>query len=1045
LYHKCKYYQFKSLKMKLSKLLTFISLLIFSQFYSQNIIVKGKVTDKQNLPLPGVTIKYDEIATSTDFDGSYSIKTNGKGKLIFSYLGFKTVEQNIENKAQIDVILYETSNDLSEVVINIGYGTQKKSVVTGSISSVKAKDLEKVPNGRIEQAIQGRAAGVIVASNSGQPGSGSTIRIRGITTFGGSNNPLWVVDGIVIGNDGIGILNQNDIESIEVLKDATSSAIYGTRASTGVVLVTTKKGRKGKISVNYNGFTGISSAAKKLNLLNATEYATVINEKSVASGGNLVFSDPNSLGTGTDWQSTIFSPNAQRYNQDLSFSGANDVSSFYVSFGLQDQEGIVTTDISKFNRKSIRLNSTHKISKFFNMGQTLSYTNQKNSGIGDNNREFGGPLSSAINLDPTTASVITDPNIASAAPYNNNPIIRDNNGNPYGISSLVGQEITNPLAYTKTRLGNYGKSDDFVGNAFIEITPIKSLKFKSTLGAKLAYFGGQGFTPRYYLNATTLTSQNSYGKSTNNAFDWNVENTLTYDKNIGNHKFTVLLGQGAYVEGIGGGSNVTKFNLPIDNYQDASFNFDIPPANIAANAYDFTQHKLNSLFARLNYDYKEKYLITGIYRRDGSSRFGKNNKYGVFPSFSLGWVASKENFWKDNNIVNSLKLRGGYGIVGNDAIRDFGYTATVNGGFNYSFGNAGTIITGYAPRTLDNPDLKWEETTQLNVGFESRLFNNLNVNIDYFKKNTTGILRPVSVPGYVGVGENPVANVADMENSGFEVELDYKKSIGAVNFSAIGVFSTLKNEVTNTGLEAFVQGDASFQSMGLVTRTQVGQAYNSFFGYETAGIFQNNAEVNAYTNATGGLIQPNARPGDFRWVDNDGDGTITPNDRKFLGTSIPKYNYGLTLNADYKGFDIMMFAQGAGGNKIFQGLRRLDIGNANYQTEALGRWTGEGTSNTFPRLTNNDTNGNFTNMSDFYLQKGDYLRLKIVQIGYSLPSSILQKINAQKVRLYLTGENLYTFTKYTGFDPEIGGGVFGVDKGFYPQARTILVGVNMQF
>jgi TonB-linked SusC/RagA family outer membrane protein len=452
------------------------------------------------------------------------------------------------------------------------------------------------------------------------------------------------------------------------------------------------------------------------------------------------------------------------------------------------------------------------------------------------------------------------------------------------------------------------------------------------------------------------------------------------------------------------------------------------------------------LFGRVNYNYQEKYLFTGIYRRDGSSRFGANNKFGMFPSFSAGWVANKEGFWKQNNIVNTLKVRGGYGVVGNDAIRDFGYLSTVAGGLNYTMGNAGVITTGYAPTTLDNPDLRWEETTQANFGFDAQILNDFSLTVDLFNKKTTGILRPIAIPGYVGVTSAPVANVADMENKGVEVELGYRKRIGEFNFSANGNFAYLKNEVTYVASDTrFINGDAAFQSMGPVTRTQVGQSYNTFYGFQSAGIFQNAAEVANNKNGAGGLIQPTAKPGDFRWVDTDGDGSITDKDKTFLGSSLPKYTFGLTLNADYKGFDVMVFAQGAAGNKIFQGLRRLDIGTANWQTRALSRWTGDGTSTTYPRLTSADDNGNFGKMSDFYLEDGNYLRLKVVQIGYTLPVKMLKKIGGTKLRVYATGENLLTLTKYTGYDPEIGGGVFGIDKGVYPQAKSFILGIQLQF
>ncbi len=1033
--------------MKFTKLFIFCVLSILFSIYgqAQDLTIVGKVYDENGLPVPGVTIliKGTSKATASDFDGNYQIKTASKGTLVFSYLGYGTAEEPINGRNRIDIKLKPSTEILQEIVV-VGYGSQKKSVVTGAISSVKAKDLEKVPNGRIEQSLQGRVSGVTIAASSGQPGANSTVRVRGVTTFAG-NDPLWVVDGVVVDAGGIGFLNQSDIESIEVLKDAASAAIYGTRAASGVILVTTKKGKSGKMTVNYNGFAGISSPEKTLNLLNATQYGALVNEKSVAAGGAVKFPDLAALGKGTDWQKAIFNNSAMRYSHELSISGGNDVSTFYTSFGLQDQEGIVTSENSKYNKKNFRLNSTHKLSKIFTLGQTLGFTRVKSSGI-DANNESNGPLISAINLDPITPLIELDPIQANKLEYSENPVIRDANGNPYGISTLVGQGMVNPIAYTKIRLGAFGVSDDFVGNTYLEAAITKNIKVRSTVGGKLSYWDSQIFTPVYYLGATYSVSKNSFSKSQNKSFAWNIENIITYANQFGNHNLTVLLGQGSYVDNIGGGSSSKMYGLPITSYRDASFNFDIPQSNRESGTYDLTEHKLTSLFSRINYDFKEKYLFTGIIRRDGSSRFGTNNKFGIFPSFNLGWVVTKEDFWKQNDVLNTMKIRGGYGIVGNDNIGEFRYLSLVNGGYNYSFGNGGAIASGYANLTLDNPDLKWEQTSQANIGFESTFFNTLNLTVDLYKKKTTGILRPINIPGYVGVATNPAGNVADMENKGIEVELGYKKRFGEMNFSVNGNVSYLENKVTYIASDSdYIAGDAGFQSMGQVTRTQVGQSYNSFYGFKTAGIFQNQAEIAAYTNTSGGLIQPNARPGDFRWIDTNGSGSIDDADKQFLGSNLPKYTFGLTLNLDYKNFDFMVFTQGAAGNKIFQGLRRLDVGDANYQTIALSRWTGEGTSNDYPRLTNNDTNGNFGKMSDFYLEKGDYLRLKLVQLGYSLPSAVVNKIGASKLRMYLTAENLFTLTKYTGYDPEIGGGVFGIDKGIYPQARTFMLGVNLQF
>jgi len=1036
--------------MKKNLLLSTLFLLFSFWAWSQEVQISGVVKSAaDNLPLPGasVIIKGTVTGTTTDINGQYTIKASPKQVLVFSFVGMDSQEVTVTaNSKNIDIVLAQNAVMMQEVVV-VGYGTQKKSVTTGAISGVKSKDIEKIPNGRVEQALQGRVSGVTIAANSGQPGTASTIRIRGVTTFGdGGNNPLWVVDGIVVPADGIGYLNQSDIQSIEVLKDAASAAIYGTRAATGVILVTTKKGQAGKMVVNYNTFYGSSAPSKILQLCNATQYAALVNERQTNGGLEIKFPNIGQYGTGTDWQKEIFNTNAMRYSHELSLSGGNDKSTFYTSVGISNQEGIVLSDISNYNKISFRLNSDHKISKVFTFGQTFGYTHSKSVGIGNTNSEFGGPLSSAINLDPITPLIETDPVLAADLSTYPATAIRDANGNPYGISPNVGQEMTNPLAYQQTRLGQYGWSDNFTGNAYLDVNFDKHFKFRTSVGASLAYWGDQGYTPVYYLNASTSNSVNRYGQSNQHGFDWNLENTLLYSNKIQDHEFSILLGQGAYVNGIGGGTSASIQNLPISSYEDASFNFDIPQANRTSGAWDFTQHKISSLFTRVNYNYKEKYLFTGIIRRDGSTRFGANNKFGVFPSFSLGWVASSESFWKTNDVINTLKFRGGYGVNGNDNIGDFGYLATVIGGFNYTIGNTGNITTGYAPKTLDNPDLHWEETSQLDIGFDARIFTNFNLVVDVYKKKTTGILRNIPIPGYVGVSSQPVGNVADMENRGIEFELGYNKTFGEVTFSANGNFAYLKNEVTYVNSDAdFIAGGASFQSMGPVTRIQVGQSYNSFYGFKTDGIFQSWDEINANVNETGGLIQPKAAPGDWKWVDSNGDGAITEADKQFLGSSIPKYTFGITLNAAYKGFDLMVFGQGAAGNKIFQGLRRLDIEYSNWQTVAMSRWTGEGTSNDYPRLTAKDNNGNFGSMSDFYLEKGDYFRMKQVQLGYTIKSDLLKKIDVSRLRVYLQAENLFTFTGYTGYDPEIGGGVYGIDKGFYPQARSFIAGLQLQF
>ncbi|MCU7616423.1 TonB-dependent receptor [Chryseobacterium sp. PBS4-4] len=931
-----------------------------------------------------------------------------------------------------------------EEVVMIGYGTQKKSNVTGAISSLKASDLEDIPAGRPEQVLQGRAAGISVISNSGQPGAAPTVRVRGITSFGaGSNDPLWVVDGIVV--DNIAWLNQTDIEGIEVLKDGASAAIYGVSAAKGVILVTTKKGTKGRLNMSYNGSMGVGSAARKLDLLNATQYATIMNEANVNDGRTPIFSNVSSLGKGTDWQDVIFNT-AQRSSHDFSISGGSDKSTFYSSFGYFEQEGIVMRDISNYKRLNARINSTHRVLEWLTIGQTFAYTHTKSTGINANG-EFGGPLSSAINLDPTTPVTVSDISQEPfSSDYNNPFIIRDGNGNPYGISHWVNKEMSNPLAFKQTQLGRYNWSDDMIANIFAEIKFNKNFTFKSSVNGKLSYWGNQGFTPRFYLSPSYKNDTfNSLFRQNEKKFEWSTENTLTYQKKFGGHSLNVLLGQGYYEYNISSGQNTTYQNLPTENWEDASFNFEIPQKDRSTAAWDGKETHKTSYFGRIVYDYENKYLFTGTMRRDGSSKFARAHHWGTFPAMSLGWNVSNENFWPENNVVNSLKLRGGYGVLGNDAINDFQFAAFLTPGNNYSFGD-NSIHIGYAPSTLENPDLKWETTSQFNVAADLKIFKNFDLSVDVYRKKTKDILRQVNIPGYVGVTNNPWRNIGNMNNDGVEVSLGYKKNWGDFGISANGNFAFLKNEVTKLEDNKVFENFASFQSMGTVSRLQVGYSYGSFFGFQNAGVFQNQAEIDAYRNSSGGLIQPNAKPGDFIRTDVNGDGLINEADYVYLGNSVPKYTFGFTLNMNYKNFDLMVFAQGQAGNKIFQGLRRLDIQNANYQTAVLDRWTGEGTSYTDARVSMDDPNQNYTRMSDHYLQKGDYLRLKLVQIGYTLPKNVSEAIGSSKVRFYITGENVLTFTKYTGYDPEIAGGdTFGIDRAYYPQARTFLFGANVQF
>jgi len=1015
---------------------------------TRGIVITGRITDDKG-PLEGVSVivKGTNKGTLTDKDGVFKLEVdNGNSVLVFSLIGYQTREELIGSRTALDITLSSQSQGLNDVVV-VGYGTQKKSVVTGSISSVKAADLEDKPVNRIEDALQGRTSGVTIAANSGQPGSSEQVRVRGTTSIKAGSDPLYVIDGVPLDGGGLDYLNPADIESIEVLKDAASQAIYGARAAAGVILVTTKKGKAGSMRVAYDGYIGTQAPARKLHLLDATEYATLRNESSLAGGHGVVFANPTSLGKGTDWQAQIFDNHASENNHQLSFSGGTDKSTFYTSLGYFDQNGIVADPISWYKRVTARFNGSHKMTPWLNFGENIGYSYIRNQGLGNTNSEFGGPLSSAINLDPTTPVVISDPNILNDpnSIYNTEPVMRNGAGLPYAISNYVGQEETNPLAYIAIQKGNnYNWGHNFVGDGYVDIMPIKGLDLRSSIGTKLAFWGSNSFNPIYYLNGSSSNSITNFYRDAENLFIWDWENTASYNKHIGLHNITGLIGTSAWANNNGSGINGNFQYMPVTSLSQATPNYSLPNADKVANGYDNVTHKVSSEFARVVYSYDDKYLLEGQIRRDGSTQFGPNHKYGYFPGGSIGWVVSREHFMPATNWLDFLKIRGSYGVTGQDNIPSFLYESTVSGGRNYTFGNGYQI--GYSPNAPPNPDLKWEQTSQIDVGLDATIFNTINVTLDAYNKKTSGMLLTEQLPLYVGASGNPWGNIAGMTNKGLELEIRYNKKVGEVQFSFAGNGSLLRNRVTSLGVTPYLTGATLQSSAYELSRTMVGQPIGAFYGFKSLGIFQTQADVNNYVNKAGQMILPNAKAGDFKWADLNGDGAISAADRTFIGDPTPHYTFGFTVTAAWRGFDISVFGQGAGGNKIFQGLRRLDIQTANYSTKALSRWTGAGSTNLYPRLVDGDPNNNFTNPSAFYLESGAYFRIKTLQIGYTLPKELLRKWTMQKIRIFVSGYNLLTFTKYTGYDPEIGGGAnTSIDRGFYPQARTLQAGLSVGF
>ena len=1056
-------------------LLTFVMMSATS--LAQKRTYTGQVVDDQQEPVIGASVvqKGTSQGVITDYDGNFKITADEGATLVVSYIGMLT--QEVKAADGLRVVLQSDNALLDEVVV-IGYGVQKKSVVTASIAKVSSEDLDGKTRLRAEDALKGMAAGVNVTSASGQPGAKSMIRIRGIGTINDSN-PLYIIDGMPTDQDGMESVNPNDIESIEVLKDAASGAIYGARAANGVILVTTKKGKMGKASVNYNFSYGWQSAWKKRDVTGATDYAILQNERYLQNGMAPLYPDPYNIidangeaikGFGTDWQDLLFNDKAPIVQHDVSVSGASEKVNYYLSLGYFTQEGIVGGNYgqSNYDRLTIRSNNqfnlfdASKERSFLNkldVGANVSYMRVHNTGI-DANSTWGSPLGSALYLAPTLPVTLKGRvGERMADHYSAYDLYRDANGDPYTVPGYIGsyQEQNNPIAMMQ---GNPSKnwSHKFMPKFTVDLQLWDELRYHFSYSAELSFWGYDAATlQKYYLSGNNNADHTSATSYKGNNSTWQVENTLTYDKIFGKHSIGVVLGQSAmkFKGDELGGSHWYLVNTekPSINYTtggdieistDADGKMTGAKSLVGAWGGPYTEHRLSSLFARLSYNYDERYMAQFTIRRDGSSRFGSNNKYGTFPSFSLGWNVMNEQFMKKTSSwLNNLKVRFSWGKNGNDNIGDFAYTTltAMGGSSNYYYGQTGSMVYGSKANRLANEDLKWEESEQTDIGIDLGLWNNkLTFSVDYFIKKTNGMIIDMPIPSYVGE-QRPLANVGDMENSGWEFELAYKWNIADAHFAVKGNASYLKNKLKNLG------NDTGFLNFGINqfsdggTRAENGQPFPFFYGYKTNGIFQNTNDVNAYVNKDGGLIQPDAKPGDFRFVDVNGDGQITSDDRTNIGNGVPDWTFGLNFDAEWRGFDLSVFFQGVSGADVFDATYRQDVASGNYPTWVLNRWTGEGTSNSVPTL------GNSKNwvVSDMYIQNGSYLRLKNITLGYTLPHNLTAKVGISRFRVFARAENLVTWTKYWGFDPEIGSGStsLGVDYGVYPQARTYTLGFNI--
>lgn len=1042
--------------------MTLLSLLLFvATGYGQQegITCKGVVVDEYGEPVIGATVVLkgkESTGSITDINGSFTVTAEAGTTLVISYIGYG--DQEVKIQPSLRVVLKEESTALSDVVV-IGYGTQKKSVVTASIAKVSSDDLASTAPVRMDNALKGLAAGVTVTSSSGQPGEAAQIRIRGVGTINDSD-PLYIVDGMPI-EDGFDYVNPTDIESIEVLKDAASGAIYGARAANGVVLVTTKSGKKGKASINYNFSYGWQSPWRQRDVLNATEYAIMMNEGYVNAGMEPIYADPYSYGEGTDWQDLVFNDGAPVTNHDISISGASDKVNYYLSLGYYTQEGIVggNYDRSNYNRLTLRsntkftlLDATTERSYLNKLDVTvsLSYARVKSKSI-DTNSQYGSVLGSALALSPIlTPTLTTQAEIdAQNELYSGNDYyvpMYDGNGNLYTVPGADYNEMVNPLA-SLSLPGATNWSHKFVANFAAELNIWDGLKYRISYGADMSFWGSDSHSVEYYLSTNNYSSITSASSESDRGTVWQIENTLTYDKTFGDHTIGIVLGQSAMKNTgwtLGGSANgLIDEDKPYLNFT-SGLSEDGDRNSWGGRSDPYT---MSSLFARLSYNYAERYMVQGTVRRDGSSRFGSNNRYATFPSFSLGWNITNEPFMKNRpNWLTSMKLRFSWGKNGNDNIGNFSYIVLTSTGNNYILGTTEGIESGTKADGLANENLKWEESRQTDVGLDLAFFNNrLTFTVDYYNKVTEGMLMEMYIPDYVGETK-PTGNVGKMQNRGVEFELGYKFNIGQAHFSIKGNASYLKNKLISLGNETGYMNYDEFQNVGTITRASNGEPFPYFYGYKTDGIFQNWDEVYAYVNSDGDLIQPDAEPGYVRIVDVNGDGEITDDDRTKIGKGMPDWTFGLNFQASWRNWDFSMMWQGVSGCDVFDATRRIDIATTNLPSWMLSRWTGEGSSSKYPIFIIGDTSDNWLS-SDLYVHDASYLRLKNIELGYTLPQNITRRVFIEKLRIYVAAENLFTFTEYWGYDPEIssGGTSLGVDYGVYPQARVWKIGFNLSF
>ncbi|MEO6148540.1 MAG: TonB-dependent receptor [Mucilaginibacter sp.] len=1042
-----------------NKLLSFMVILLMllcrQTVLAQDQKVTGNVTDVSGAPLPGVTVsvKGTTKAIATDANGDFQLQVApGQNTLSIAMIGFTTQDVAVTAGQNIKVVLAESISQLKEVVV-VGYGSVTKKEITGAVSVIKASQINNMPVRSVADILQGKASGVTVAQSSGSPGSASVVRIRGIGSINGSTDPLYIVDGLP--QTDINYLNPNDIETIAVHKDASVAAIYGSRASNGVIIITTKSGSKNdKVTIAYDGYYGFQSPWKRPHMLNAKEFIAYKNQAATNAGAakQLDFSTQTNIDSvlrfvgattgpdGTDWWNEITRYNAPVQNHNISVSGGGKAVSFLSSLAYLDQKGIIQG--SDYERISWRNNINSQVSKRLKLSSNFGVIYEERRTVDENN-PFTGTIFSAMTADPITPVYRNNlqglPSFLNIINANYEPT------NPFSqYAGLLYSNKRNPVAQIeRLRQSNY-ETLSIKGGITAEVQILKTLSFISRGGMDLQRGLAKGFSPQYYLNSfdnanTNTVSNNSY---TSNYFV--TENTLNYDQTFGKYHVTALGGISAEA------TNVSQFGASIQGFVNNDVDMRVISAgtiNPQVTGYPYS-NAIASYFGRVGFDYDGKYIVAGNIRRDGSSRFGDGYRWGTFPSVSAAWRFTEEGYFKEQQGTNWLtdgKLRASYGLIGNQNIGGGAYLSTYGNSIydRYEFGDENTPYIGSGRQTTGNEVLKWETSKQLDVGLDLSLFSGkLNFTADYFDKKIDNMLLIVPLPSTLGYPTSPYTNAGNMQNKGWEFELAYNNNSGAFKYSLSGNISAYRNKVTKLG-----NGEPIFATAHLgevFTKTEVGMPVGYYYGYVTNGIFQNAQQVED------GPQRETASPGDIRFKDINGDDVLDANDRTIIGNPWPDFVYGFTVNAAYKGFDLSVFLQGSQGNDVMN-IQRYDTeSGTGYYNATKGflekSWSGEGSTDQYHKISQKQGLNN--SVSDYFVEDGSYLRVKNVQLGYNFADTFLQKLKVKQFRVYVGAQNLLTVTGYSGLDPEIGSAdpkLTGIDQGYYPQARTFMIGINAKF